>query len=662
MRKLTQHEINSLLDNGCEAQDWTQILVSEQFTTQHVKNVHFSGRVLLGKFDRIFELAGGVCQHAGLCNVRLHNCEIGDNVCIDNVANYIANYRIASDCFIQNVNLLVVDKKTTFANGVRVNVLNETGGREVPIYDHLSSSLAYILALYRYKRPAIAELTAQIDAYAAQQADTMGTIAEHCTIMNAGEIRNVKVGPYTHISGCSQLTEGTINSAKHSPTCVGADVIASQFIISSGAEVSNKAQLIRCFVGQSCKISQSFMSHDSLMFANGVFENGEACAIFAGPFTVTSHKSTLLIGGMYSFFNAGSGSNQSNHMYKLGPIHQGIVERGSKTSSDSYLLWPARVGIFSLIMGRHYHHPDTTDMPFSYLMEQDGDTYLVPAANIRSVGTIRDAQKWPQRDKRSTEARLDYINYKLLSPYSLAKILKAKEILHALQQTSNATTETYTYSNTKIKKTALCKGIKLYDLAIVKYLGSVLVSRIAQLENCLSMSQLRQGLCKNSIVGEGEWHDLSGLLVPQSELHAFMTHVANGSLTLLQVNDFFAQMYLDFQDMEWTWAYPLIEQYFDVNLTSITAEALADVVNKWLNAVTTLDGMLLDDAMKEFSETSRLGFGVDGNEDDKLADFESVRGRFETDSFVKMVKEHIAAKHLQAETMLAMLSAIKTDD
>ena len=23
--------------------------------------------------------------------------------------------------------------------------------------------------------------------------------------------------------------------------------------------------------------------------------------------------------------NAGSGSNQSNHMYKLGPIHQGII-------------------------------------------------------------------------------------------------------------------------------------------------------------------------------------------------------------------------------------------------------------------------------------------------------------------------------------------------
>ena len=98
---------------------------------------------------------------------------------------------------------------------------------------------------------------------------------------------------------------------------------------------------------------------------------------FAGPYTVTHHKSTLLIAGMFSFMNAGSGSNQSNHMYKLGPIHQGTLERGAKTTSDSYILWPARVGAFSLVMGRHVNHSDTSNLPFSYLIEQNNTTYLV---------------------------------------------------------------------------------------------------------------------------------------------------------------------------------------------------------------------------------------------------------------------------------------------
>lgn len=76
---------------------------------------------------------------------------------------------------------------------------------------------------------------------------------------------------------------------------------------------------------------------------------------------------------MFSFLNAGSGSNQSNHMYKLGPIHQGVVDRGSKTTSDSYILWPAHIGAFSLVMGRHVSHSDTSRLPFSYLIENAGN-------------------------------------------------------------------------------------------------------------------------------------------------------------------------------------------------------------------------------------------------------------------------------------------------
>ena len=73
-------------------------------------------------------------------------------------------------------------------------------------------------------------------------------------------------------------------------------------------------------------------------------------------------------------------------MYKLGPIHQGTLERGAKTTSDSYILWPARVGAFSLVMGRHVNHSDTSNLPFSYLIEQNNTTYLVPGVNLRSVG------------------------------------------------------------------------------------------------------------------------------------------------------------------------------------------------------------------------------------------------------------------------------------
>ena len=175
---------------------------------------------------------------------------------------------------------------------------------------------------------------------------------------------------------------------------------------------------------------------------------------------------------MFSFMNAGSGSNQSNHMYKLGPIHQGTLERGAKTTSDSYILWPARVGAFSLVMGRHVNHADTSNLPFSYLIEQQNTTYLVPGVNLRSVGTIRDAQKWPKRDKRTDPNRLDYINYNLLSPYTIQKMFKGRSILKELKRVSGETSEIYSYQSAKIKNSSLNSGIRYYEIAIHKFLGN----------------------------------------------------------------------------------------------------------------------------------------------------------------------------------------------
>jgi hypothetical protein len=94
-------------------------------------------------------------------------------------------------------------------------------------------------------------------------------------------------------------------------------------------------------------------------------------------------------------------------------------------------------------MGRHVTHSDTSNLPFSYLIEQQNTTYLVPGVNLRSVGTIRDAQKWPRRDSRSDPDRLDSINYNLLSPFTIQKMIKGIKLLHNLQYSSGELSDVY---------------------------------------------------------------------------------------------------------------------------------------------------------------------------------------------------------------------------
>ncbi|MBR1543515.1 MAG: DUF4954 family protein, partial [Muribaculaceae bacterium] len=334
----------------------------------------------------------------------------------------------------------------------------------------------------------------------------------------------------------------------------------------------------------------------------------------------------------------------SNHMYKLGPIHQGILERGSKTTSDSYVLWPARVGAFSLVMGRHVHNSDTSSLPFSYLIENNNKTYLVPGVNLRSVGTVRDSQKWPKRDKRTDPAHLDFINYNLLSPYTIQKMFKGIEILKMLKKVSGDLSEEYSFMDTRIKSSSLRKGIQYYKIAITKFLGNSIISRIGD-RTFANDEELRQHLTPDSDTGKGEWVDLSGLIAPKELVNDLIKQIEDTEgIRLKTINDAFRQMHDNYYDYEWAWAYEKILQFFELEADKITWKDVVHIIEKWKEAVVSLDNMLYEDAKKEFSKASMTGFGADGSKKTKEEDFEQVRGDFENNSFVKSLHEHIRKK------------------
>ena len=651
--------MNLLKAQMCTATDWDAIEVAEDFSPEYVLHTRFSGNIRIGSFNKEFELAGGIRKHSGLYHTTLHNVTVGDDCCIENVKNYIANYEIGHDTFIENVDIILTDCLSTFGNGVEISVLNETGGREVMIFDRLTAQTAYVMALYRHRPEMIARLREMIGRYVDSVSSSVGKIGSNVTIVDSGYIKNVKIGDSCKIEGASRLKNGSINSNDDAPVHIGVGVIGDDFIISSGSSVKDGVTFSRCFIGQACKLGHNYSASDSLFFSNCQGENGEACAIFAGPYTVTHHKSTLLIAGMFSFMNAGSGSNQSNHMYKLGPIHQGIMERGAKTASDSYILWPAKVGAFSLVMGRHVSHQDTSNLPFSYLIEQQNTSFIMPGANLKSVGTIRDARKWPGRDGRQDPDKLDQINFNLLSPYTIHKMLNGVDILKELQRVSGVNSDAYTYQSGKIKRSSLKNGLKYYGMAIDKFLGNSLITRIMN-SKFSTIEELRQEFVPKSAYGEGDWVDLSGLIAPKEAVTALLDDIQSGALTDIHaVNERFARMHELYYYYEWKWAYKTIQDYYGVDLQTITAEKLMELVSRWRDSVVGLDNLIYEDARKEFSLSAMTSFGADGDETERKEDFMQVRGSFfEADPFVTSVKEHIRVKSALGESAIEILSRL----
>jgi len=655
-RHLTNEEIALLQSQQCRAEDWNMVMVHPDFSTDYLHNVRFSGEVRLGRFSHSFVREGGINMHSGIRNAALHNVEVGDNCLIENINNYIANYTIGEQTIIDNCDLIVVDGKSSFGNGIEVAVLNETGGREVVINDKLSAHTAYIMALYRHRPQLIKQLREIALYYSEKHSSDRGTIGSNVIISNSGVIKGVRIGNNCRIEGVNLLSNGSINSNSEAPVYVGHGVICNDFIISSGSKVDSGATLSRCFVGQACELGHNYSASDSLFFSNCQGENGEACAIFAGPYTVTHHKSTLLIAGMFSFMNAGSGSNQSNHMYKLGPIHQGTLERGAKTTSNSYILWPSRVGAFSLVMGRHINNSDTTNLPFSYLIEQNNTTHLVPGVNLRSVGTIRDVQKWPKRDRRTDSNRLDLINYNHLSPFTVQKMMNGRDILSDLQHASGELSDIYSFHSTKIKNSSLRNGIRFYTVGIHKFMGNSIIKRLEGLQFS-SDEDIRRRLVPDTEIGKGEWADISGLIAPKSEIEKLITAIERGEITrLTEINAEWERMYRNYYTYEWSWVYEHIEAFYGIPPEKLTAAYITSIVEQWREAVVWLDKMIYEDARKEFSLASRTGFGADGSREVKDSDFEQVRGDFESNPFVCATLKHIEDKTALGQEIIDRLA------
>lgn len=453
---MKNEEIEILERQGCFSTDWNLVDIAEGTDLSRIRNVFFNGPVSIGKGTEIINVPGG-----------LSNVRIGENVRIVNVAR------------IEN------SPGATFGIGTEVAVLDETGSRAVRIYPGISAQVAAIAS--RMPEYAKDRLSPLIDRHVAEmtaEMTGMPDIGDRAEIRDCGPILNVRVWPDVKIEGAARLKNGSIVSNKEAGgqrleagglAYIGQGVDAENFIIEDGT-VSGGCLIRDTYVGQGAVLDKGFTSHDSLFFANCAMENGEACAVLAGPYTVSMHKSSLLIGCQTSFMNAGSGTNMSNHMYKLGPVHWGVLERGVKTSSNSYMMHGSRIGVFSLVMGEHKRHPDSSAFPFSYLFgDKEGKTIVVPGAMLRSYGLKRDGDKWPKRDRRVGHGiRLnDRISFGILTPHTADLIMGAIDIIDRLLPLASDGEGYIGYKGLEIKRSSLEKGRRLYELALSKYIDSL---------------------------------------------------------------------------------------------------------------------------------------------------------------------------------------------
>jgi hypothetical protein len=614
-RSLTFEEIDTLERNSCWAEDWSRVEVTEEgFQAKYFHRVMFYGDIRLGSFQKNIEIAKDFVKHSGINDATLRNVTVGDDCLIEKVGNYINNYTIGNDCLISNISVMETTEGASYGEGNLISVLNEVGDGNVILFHDLNSQFAAFMVKHFNNKDLKNAIRRLVSEEIARTNPERGTIGNNVKIINTREITNTIIQDDCEISGASKLSDCTILSSENASVFIGTGVICENSIISDGSSIINSVKMQDCFVGEACQIANGFTASQSVFFANSFMANGEACAAFCGPFCASHHKSSLIIGGMFSFYNAGSGTNFSNHAYKMGPMHWGILERGSKTASGSYLLMPATIGAFSVCFGKLMHHPNTTALPFSYLIAEADKMFLVPGRNITTVGLYRDIRKWPRRDMRPQHSQKSIVNFDWLSPFTVGEILRGKKILENLRQASGDNVSSYNYHEYVINASSLRKGIKYYDIALRIYMGAVL--KRAHKWGFFGKPETEIGL--------GKWDDLSGLLLPASEEQRLIDEIKDGTLeTIQEVIDRFHEINDNYRVYQWAWTYRMILEYYGIK--EITAEDDARIKKDYIEARRAWIAEIRKDAEKEFEmgDVEREVFESFVNSLDHEVDFEN---------------------------------------
>ncbi len=615
-RHLSEAEVRTLRERGCTATNWADVMVRGQFAAERMTGVSFVGAVRLGDMGgTVHVTTPGLDMgrmESAIVRATLKDVTLGDWFYIQDV-NLLADYTIGGR-FVAIGCGRIVGGDGPFGIGARVSVVNEGGGREVSLSASLTSNIAYCVAMHRY----VSGLVEGYERLTRQEAaDARAEIGKDVHIFSTRAVEGVRIGTRAVVDGASALRRGTIVSAPEQPTLVGADVTAEDFVFAEGATVDGGSKLKNCFVGQCVTVGRGFVGENLLAFANSELLCGEAVSVLAGPYTVSHHKGSLLIAAAYSFYNAGSSTNGSNHHYRLGPIEQAVYDRGAKTGSGAYVLEPAHIGAFTMVVGHHRTNPDTRAFPFSVLAERDGESHLIVAQNLRTMGLFRDGLKWKSRDRRKIKS--DAISYDILNPITASLMMEAVRRIEGGLMESRS--EHLIEGGLRIRRALLPRAAAAYRSAIDIYVAKAYAHDGGKSESL-----------------DCEWADAGGLVAPLPKIRDIERKIADGAYANV------AQIGADFRDlaekakgMAIRWCVGRAREWYGY---TDTEDDVKDAIQHVAEACHNLKEATLADATREWGAKMKTSYGLDGTDEEQDRDFAALRGDFEQNADVRECRKY----------------------
>lgn len=428
-RKLTAYEIEVLVRNRNTSDDWNQILVSDAFNPELVKNCKFYGLVRIGKLEPYYLEFSDLKVPVGLYNSTIISSDFGDNVCIDNV-NYLSHYILGDEVIIVNVNELATTNHAKFGNGILkegeeeairiwLEVCNENGGRSILPFNGMLPGDAFLWSKYRDDVQLMQKFKDFTEALYNRKRGYYGKVGDRTVIKNTAIVKDVWIGSDAYIKGANKLKNLTINSGKEGKTQIGEGcelvngimndgcrafygVKAVRFIMASHSQLKYGARLINSYLGNNSTISCCEVLNSLIFPAHEQHHNNSfLCA------AVVMGQSNIAAG-------ATIGSNHNSRS----PDGELVAGRGFWPGLCVSLKHNSRFASFTILAKGDYPAELDIPIPFSLVSNDVTNDQLVIMPGYwfmyNMYALARNSWKYTDRDKR--EERLQHIEYDYLAP------------------------------------------------------------------------------------------------------------------------------------------------------------------------------------------------------------------------------------------------------
>ncbi|HPC11346.1 MAG TPA: DUF4954 family protein [candidate division Zixibacteria bacterium] len=441
-RHLRSDEVERLVKNSNDCDNWDQLLVTDEFDPGQIKNSKFFGLVRIGRLRNMILEHHDFRVPTGITNSSIVSCDIGDHVAIHGV-RYLAYYIIGDRCILTNIDEMNTSNHAKFGNGILkegepekirvwLDLMNETGCRQVLPFDGMIPADAYLWAKYRDDRPLLEQLKQITQNSFDHRRGYYGMVADQCVIKNSRILKDVKIGPHCYIKGANKLKNLTIHSSPDEPTQIGEGVELVNGIIGCGCHIFYGCKAVRFILGQNSNLKYGARLIHSFLGDNSTVSCCEILNNLVFPAHEQHHNNSFLVASLVlGQSNMAAGATIGSNHNSRANDNEIQAGRGFWPGLCTSVKHSCRFASFTLLSKADYPAELNIPLPFSLLSNNASRDQLevTPAFwwLYNMYALIRNSWKFADRDKRLN--KIQNIEFDFLAPDTVEEILSARQLL-----------------------------------------------------------------------------------------------------------------------------------------------------------------------------------------------------------------------------------------